>query len=1204
MAMFLFGEGDAHAAECTHIADGPGLRAAMLRERTGPVTNRLSGGTHRNVVMAGHIGRVVLSVRLGAPYAVIAFAVVLLVARPALPQPVGHTLGAARAGWLLIAATLAFETWVRVRRRILGRRRAAWLSEQSLRQAAEELAGKLSFVYGQDERWKQIRDPEPIEVAWRVPDWPSDLRLGSPSRYFVRATGQRLVVLGGAGAGKSVLALRLAHELLEDRARTGDGPVPILVPLASWDPRKGLFGWMAEQLADEHPGACTPVPGAPADEVAFTLLRTGRILPVLDGFDELPSGVRQTAMRELTQSLRGGHRFVLTSREPEFRAHVPDHGAFIRDEIVLCPLTIDAVAAFLNPGDRTGTQWSAVLDRLGDTDDRAPETVRLRRTLRVPLMVTLAKVAYGREGVDPTVLLERGRFSSRADIERHLYDAFLDAVYSRSHDDLTASGGWAPDQAREWAGFLAARMKAHRQQDLAWWHLDDEVPTWIRVCGIAPACALSVALVAWLGLGRSSLWWPEWDGVPVWGALAVLYGVAMLKAWLTARTDWHQAPSRLAVPTGPQVRGLWARRRYRIAALLVAAGGATGGVLGFARPYFAVVCGLLGAVAGRRTVRAVWPSADPSLARSPAGLLRSDRAAVLGLGWLTPIREISELIVPLAILWLPPVFLGGWSVSGGQDVVGIGTWAVTVAGTLTTWLLYAVAVSAWGRYSVARLYLAATGRLPLRLMAFLEDAHRRGVLRQSGGMYRFRHIELRDRLAQAAVYEAATVRQWPLRLRTGVGQLVGAAAAIGILAMLPAGLSARAATGPVRALPAACALLDGEDVDRLTVRAAKRASSRVPLLSAAGNPTRLPDQRGYCTVEEQSPFARSVRIEVRTTVYTAVSSLQAFDRRSGAEHARDELARRRRVLTALRSKEQSLEGLGDEARIVSGDPIPGVGNSEYEGGWDGVHPRKSATATASVRVGNAVIEVGYTEEFADRDRAIGVARILARRALQRAGFDDAVKSADTRTVADVPRDRVPAQGTRFNAYVDRPYRPLYGAVWRREDSAYIEEIPGHQLAFRIPRFMECGPAMGESTEGGREDQRICEGEKEFVRAGLVPDIRIDVWSHYCGAKDACDPKEMRTYADGFGERDRTVWKERLQGTVSYAVEHIDGKHRRYRMSLIRRWGFKAVSGKHHSFLLRARVEVPDGRPELAQKIVNDIFGQTCNFPSARPGCSA
>jgi hypothetical protein len=45
------------------------------------------------------------------------------------------------------------------------------------------------------------------------------------------------------------------------------------------------------------------------------------------------------------------------------------------------------------------------------------------------------------------------------------------------------------------------------------------------------------------------------------------------------------------------------------------------------------------------------------------------------------------------------------------------------------------------------LWLALTGRLPLRLITFLEDAHRRGVLRQSGAVYQFRHARLAERLS-------------------------------------------------------------------------------------------------------------------------------------------------------------------------------------------------------------------------------------------------------------------------------------------------------------------------------------------------------------------------------------------------------------------------------------------------------------------------
>ena len=56
---------------------------------------------------------------------------------------------------------------------------------------------------------------------------------------------------------------------------------------------------------------------------------------------------------------------------------------------------------------------------------------------------------------------------------------------------------------------------------------------------------------------------------------------------------------------------------------------------------------------------------------------------------------------------------------------------------------------AWPSYSVARCWLALRHKLPWRMMAFLSDAHHRGVLRQVGSVYQFRHIELQHRLASA-----------------------------------------------------------------------------------------------------------------------------------------------------------------------------------------------------------------------------------------------------------------------------------------------------------------------------------------------------------------------------------------------------------------------------------------------------------------------
>ena len=81
------------------------------------------------------------------------------------------------------------------------------------------------------------------------------------------------------------------------------------------------------------------------------------------------------------------------------------------------------------------------------------------------------------------------------------------------------------------------------------------------------------------------------------------------------------------------------------------------------------------------------------------------------------------------------VFLGGLWVLGFLTMAVLG---------LLIWMLF---VTVWGPWLLARLWLPLTGRLPWAVMAFLEDAHQRGVLRQAGGFYQFRHARLRDSLA-------------------------------------------------------------------------------------------------------------------------------------------------------------------------------------------------------------------------------------------------------------------------------------------------------------------------------------------------------------------------------------------------------------------------------------------------------------------------
>jgi hypothetical protein len=57
-----------------------------------------------------------------------------------------------------------------------------------------------------------------------------------------------------------------------------------------------------------------------------------------------------------------------------------------------------------------------------------------------------------------------------------------------------------------------------------------------------------------------------------------------------------------------------------------------------------------------------------------------------------------------------------------------------------------VGLTAWSRFVLARMWLAWRGKLPWRIMSFLQDAHRRHILRQLGAIYQFRHHRLQTAL--------------------------------------------------------------------------------------------------------------------------------------------------------------------------------------------------------------------------------------------------------------------------------------------------------------------------------------------------------------------------------------------------------------------------------------------------------------------------
>jgi hypothetical protein len=171
---------------------------------------------------------------------------------------------------------------------------------------------------------------------------------------------------------------------------------------------------------------------------------------------------------------------------------------------------------------------------------------------------------------------------------------------------------------------------------------------------------------------------------------------------------------------------------------------------------------------------------------SPAAVLARDRRAAL----------LLTLITGAAAAVLTGVAVASWDASYQSPdtghLIALEDGLSMAAGTgvtVTVGLAFAGLGLAWPQWLIARSWLALRGHLPFRLMAFLDDAHERGVLRQAGPFYQFRHIELQHHLgARSRRGESGTVAACPETCWSGQAAWDGIARSPGRVLRVTAGL--------------------------------------------------------------------------------------------------------------------------------------------------------------------------------------------------------------------------------------------------------------------------------------------------------------------------------------------------------------------------------------------------------------------------------
>jgi energy-coupling factor transporter ATP-binding protein EcfA2 len=556
--------------------------------------------------------------------------------------------------------------------------------------AARELARMVSAQWRHEAGVRGLLDPVSLPVRWTAawqqhdqpPMTPGD-GLAGFADTFRRVWHRRLVVLGEPGSGKSTLAVLLLLGLLEHQP--GD-LVPVLFSMASWDPaREHLHRWLARRILEDYPRLQRPEFGG--TESATRLLEARRVLPVLDGLDEIPQQRRVLALRRLNEALAGDAPVILTCRSGEY-ADTVGHVEELRSVAVVRanPVRPQDGLAHLRAAVPRPAQWQAVFAALDEEPD-GPLAV----ALSTPLMIGLLRTVHRCPEADPAVLLDRDRFPDAAAIENHLLDSLLPTAFSDAPTPPDVPGPrvrWKAARAERWLRELAGDLTRRRTEDLAWWQFGGTPMSAPRLTtrprrGLSPGAALAWVMLVCLLL---------------WGCVAVF---AVLATWLFSNTPHEWA---LVGSASVFWLGVWV-------------------VIAFVVWLF-------------RVVRMPFYRDDALTPR---------RSLALGRRRTLTVAFTSGLVVALAA---GTAFgtLAHWAPDISQSqrwvrTIGIGA----VPGVLVA--VWAWLRSTWSRYVLLRTWLALRGRLPWRLMTFLEHAHRVSVLRQLGGAYQFRHARLKERLA-------------------------------------------------------------------------------------------------------------------------------------------------------------------------------------------------------------------------------------------------------------------------------------------------------------------------------------------------------------------------------------------------------------------------------------------------------------------------
>ena len=308
-----------------------------------------------------------------------------------------------------------------------------------LQQVKEEVVARLKLSLHNAVMINLGKEAQPEQVKR---PWSSDIKIGDkPSEpipdeksvlevFDQEEIGGKLLILGAPGAGKTTTMLDLAKSLINRAEQDIDYPISVLFNLSMWkDDKQSIRDWLVMELNSKY--------GVRKD-IGRKWVSDAKLLPMLDGLDELKSMRQELCARKINEFLQSDNRpqyLIVCSRIEEYEKIVrrqwqqdvqqeaeeistkQEIRLHLNGAIFLKPLTEQQIQAYLLGLNQAELWQTLQLD------------VKLLNFVKTPLFLSI----LGFSSFHETLSLQKWKTLTSSEAHReYLFDVYCETVIERS----------------------------------------------------------------------------------------------------------------------------------------------------------------------------------------------------------------------------------------------------------------------------------------------------------------------------------------------------------------------------------------------------------------------------------------------------------------------------------------------------------------------------------------------------------------------------------------------------------------------------------------------------------------------------------------------------------------------------------------------------------------------------------------------------